>query len=185
MLLAKRTAGLLSLVLLGACSTNQLDSSLDANTITFNNFEAGGGWSFDAGRNDPLLLDKGRAHSGQYAIKVDQNHEFSLTFDMPLVLIRPKKFKIVHLDAWVFMPSDRATGVLGLQVIAPETGQQVYGDGVKLRDAVKTYKEWVPVSQDFTLPDTVTPLQHLRFSVWRADASDFVLVDDVKLSIKD
>lgn len=180
----KQLAGILCLAGLGACSADApADSVVDANTITFNTFEGGGGWSNDAGRNDPTLLAKGRAHSGQYAIKVDQNHEFSLTFDMALGLISRHKFKTVRLDAWAFMPSDKATGILGLQVMEPGTNQQTYGEGIKLKDAVHTYRKWVPVSKEFTLPDNITLAQHLRLSLWRADASDEVLIDDVKLSI--
>ncbi|RZK15068.1 MAG: hypothetical protein EOO56_23665 [Hymenobacter sp.] len=182
----KEFAAILSLALLGACAGNTPTSpEIDANTITFNNFEAGGGWSSDAGRNDPTLLDKGRAHSGQYAIKVDKDHEFSLTYDMALGRIRSQKFKTIHLEAWAFLPSDKATGVVVVQVMEPVSNKQVHGDGLNLGEVVKTYGEWVPVSKDFTLPDDITMMQHLRLSLWRSNASDVVLLDDVKLSIKE
>ncbi|HEX8351130.1 MAG TPA: hypothetical protein VF598_14300 [Hymenobacter sp.] len=182
----KETAGLLFMALLGACSADKASGTkVGANTVTFNDFEAGGGWSNDPGRNDPGLLDKGRAHSGQYALKADKDHEFSLTFDMALGRIRTHKFKTLHLEAWAFMPNDKATGVLVLQVMEPSTNQQLYGDGLKLRDAVKSYNQWVPISKDFTLPDNITLAQHLRLSLWRADAGEEVLVDDVHLSMID
>lgn len=181
----KGLIGILGVALLGACSAASTDTTpVDANTITFNNFEAGGGWSNDAIRNDPTLLKRGLAHSGQYAIKVDKDHEFSLTFDMALGLIRPQKFKTVHLEAWAFLPSNKAAGIVGLQVMEHATNKQVYGDGLKLGEVVKSYNEWVPVSKDFTLPDNITMNQHLRLSLWRASASEEVLLDDVKLSIK-
>jgi hypothetical protein len=43
----------------------------------------------------------------------------------------------------------------------------------------------VHVTKDFTLPDNITSNQHLRFFVWRADATDEVLVDDVQMSTID
>ncbi len=181
----RKLIGAGGLALLAACHAGPAaEAGIDANTITFNNFEAGGGWSNDAIRNDPNLLEKGRAHSGQYAIKVDKDHEFSLTFDMALGQIQTHKFKTVHLDAWAFLPSDKATGVVGLQVMEHGTNKEVYGDGLKLGEVVKTYNEWVPVSKDFTLPDNITLNQHLRLSLWRANASETVLLDDVKLSVK-
>ncbi len=177
----KNIAALLGLALLGACSSdNKSGTAADAKTITFNDFEAVAGWSIDPG-----LLDKGRAHSGQYAIKVDKDHEFSLTFDLPLGQVSPRKFRIVHLEAWAFRASEKATGFLGVQVVEPSTGQQVFLDGIKLLDADKTPNKWVAVSKDIALPDNITSAQHLRFALWRAGSEDTVLLDDVKLSIKD
>lgn len=171
---------LLTLVLLGSCSSgNESTPEVDAQTITFNDFEGGGGWS-----QDPSLFEKGRAHSGQYAIKVDKDHEFSLTYNMPLGKISDHKFRTVHVEAWAFMPSEKSTGNLGVQVMTP-ANEQVYGDGLKLRDVVKDYGKWVAVSKDFTLPDNIIASQSLRVFLWRADATDEVLVDDVKVSIKE
>jgi hypothetical protein len=158
---------------------------VDAKTITYNNFEGGGGWSNDPYRNNPDLVEKGQAHSGQYAIKVDKDHDFSLTYDMALGKISPTKFKTLHLEAWAFMPTDKATGALTIQLVDHATNKEVFSDGIKFRDAVKSYNKWVAVSKDIMLPDNITPDQHLRLFLHRADATETVLVDDVKLSIKD
>ncbi|TFZ66082.1 hypothetical protein E4631_13405 [Hymenobacter sp. UV11] len=104
---------------------------------------------------------------------------------MALGKMREAKFQKLHLEAWAFMPSDQATGVVGLQVLSPDNSKQIFSDDIKLRDAVKTYGEWVFVSKDITLPDSVAPAQQLRLYLWRADAGDKVLLDDVKLSILD
>ncbi|TDN36581.1 hypothetical protein A8B98_07765 [Hymenobacter sp. UV11] len=177
---------LLGLTLVSACTTEfSPNAKIDAKTVTFNDFESGGGWSNDPSRNDPGLVEKGLAHSGQYALKVDKDHEFSLTYAMALGKMREAKFQKLHLEAWAFMPSDQATGVVGLQVLSPDNSKQIFSDDIKLRDAVKTYGEWVFVSKDITLPDSVAPAQQLRLYLWRADAGDKVLLDDVKLSILD
>lgn len=175
----KKSAALLGLVLLDACASpdNQGSHSPAGRLITANDFESAG-WNVD-----PALLDRGRAHSGQYAIKVDASHEFSLTFDMALGQATPAKIKAVRLEAWAFLPSDKATGVLGVQIMGgPTNGDQVFGDGIKLGEVVKSYNKWVPVSKDISLPDNITAVQHIRLSLWRAGASDVVLVDDVRLS---
>jgi hypothetical protein len=153
--------------------------------VTFNDFESGGGWSSDPAHHNTSLVQKGQAHSGRYALRVDANHEYSLTYAMPLGRIREAKFQKLHLEAWAFMPSERATGTVGLQILSPDNSQQVFSDDIKLRDAVKTYGEWVPISKDITLPASVTPGQQLRLFLWRADASDEVLLDDVMLRILD
>ncbi len=186
MIIVKKLALSLGLAFLAACSTDKVAGpEIDANTVTFNDFEGGGGWSSDPAHNNSGLVVKGRAHSGQYAIIVDKDHEYSLTFDLPLGQVSTHKFKTLHLEAWVFLASPQSTATLGLQVLEPDASKQIYGDDIKFRDTVKKYKEWVFVSKDFTLPDNITALQHLRIFAWRADATDEALVDDVKLSLKE
>jgi hypothetical protein len=180
---AMKSSGLVVMLLLSGCVAPAPQLDIDANTIMFNNFEGGGGWSSDPNRNDASLIMKGLAHSGQYALRVDQNHEFSLTFDLPLGKISPSKFKGVHLDAWVFMPSAKATAAIGMQIVQPDGSIAVNGSDIKFGEAIKTYNKWVPVSTDFILPDNIIPAQHLRLFMWRADASEEALLDDVKLSL--
>ena len=180
MKIATVSLGLL-LLLSAACSSDNSSGAAKDKIITSNDFESTSGWSVD-----PNLLYRGRAHSGQYAIKVDGEHEFSLTFDMPLAQATPTKIKTVHLQAWALLPNDKATAQLGVQVMKPEDlSQQVFGEGINLNEVVKTYNEWVKVSKDITLPDDITPLQHLRVTLWRAGSNEQVLVDDVELSIKE
>jgi hypothetical protein len=178
-----KISGLVGLLLLSGCASRSPRLDIDANTIMFNNFEGGGGWSSDPNRNDPSLVVKGPAHSGQYALRVDQNHEFSLTFDLPLGKISSSKFKGVHLEAWVLMPSAKATAAIGMQIVQPDGTIAVNGSDIKFGEVIKTYNEWVPVSTDFVLPDNIIPAQRLRLFMWRASSSEEALLDDVKLSI--
>ena len=173
---------LVSLGCLGACSSdNTSGGNSNERVITANDFESTAGWNVD-----PTLLEHGKAHSGQYAIKVDKDHEFSLTFDMALGQATPSKIKTVHLEGWAYLTSEKSSGVLGLQIMGgPTNSDMVYGDGIRLADVVKSYNKWVLVSKDITLPDNITAVQHVRISLWRADATEPVLVDDLRLTIKD
>lgn len=182
----KKLVILLNLALLGACSSDKEGTTeIDDKTVCFNNFEGSGGWSNDPGRNNASLVKKGNGHSGQYALVVDKDHEFSLTYDMPLGQISSSKFKTLHLDAWVYMTSEKGAATIGMQIMAPDNYTSLGGGDVKFTDVVKKYNEWVPISKDFPLPDNITSAQHLRLFMWRAGATEPVLLDDVKLSIKD
>jgi hypothetical protein len=182
----KSLAALLGLLLVSACSPGaDRPPRLDDSVVTFNDFESGGGWSGDPDHNNTSLVQKGPAHSGRYALRVDANHEYSLTFAMALGRMREAKFQKLRLEAWVFMPSERATGTVGLQLLAPDKSKQVFSDDIKLREAVKTYGKWVPIRKDITLPVEAAPGQQLRVFLWRADATDEVLLDDVLLRILD
>src|SRR6476469_8251778 len=159
----KKFTAVLGLSLLAACSSNEnVASASDGKTITANDFESLAGWNIDMG-----LLDKGRAHSGDYAIKVNKDHEFSLTFDMLLGQATPSKIKKVRLEGWAYLPSDKATGQLGMQIMGPNGSDQLFGDGIRLADVVKTYGKWTKVEKDITLPDNITALDHIRMSLWR------------------
>ena len=180
----KKLLTILSLTGLAACSGDPVaDTGVDAKTFSYNNFEGGGGWSGNPGQNDASLVAKGQAHSGQYAIFVDANHEFSLTYDQELGKISNGKFKKVHLDAWVFLPSAKATATIGLQLLQPDKTTQVFADDIKLVEAAKKFNTWVEVSKDIVLPDNITAVQHMRVFAWRASSTEKVLVDDVKLSL--
>ncbi|UOR03833.1 hypothetical protein MUN82_12840 [Hymenobacter aerilatus] len=172
---------LVSLLFLAACSSEDKVSRIpDDKIITQNDFESAAGWNID-----PDILYHGNAHSGHYAIKVDKDHEFSLTFDTKMGIVSPTRIKTVHLEAWAFLPSDKSTGILGLQIMDPATNTQVYSRGIRLAEKVKSHSKWEKVEADYDLPANITSEQHIRLSLWRADAIDQVLVDDVKLSIKE
>ncbi|MBD2723434.1 carbohydrate binding domain-containing protein [Hymenobacter armeniacus] len=171
---------LLSIALLSACSSDdKAASAQDGSIVIENDFESLVGWN-----TDPAALFRGKAHSGRYALKVDKDHEFSPTFDMALNYVSPKRVKSIHLEAWAMLPGEKSTGVLGIQVMEPETGKEIYGGGIRLAESVKKGNQWQKVEADYELPATITPTQHLRLALWRADASDQVMVDDVKMTIK-
>lgn len=173
---------LLSLALLGACSADkkEVKASDGATVVVFNDFETGGGWL-----SDPTLVAKGQAHSGQYAMVVNRDHEFSLTFNSTLGMLCPHRFKKLRLEAWAYMPNATATGNLTIQIRDASGLKLLYGDNISFRTAIKEYGKWVPVSKEFVMPDSITADQHLRMFLWRADAQTEVLVDDIKLSVLD
>lgn len=172
---------LLGLALLAACSSSDDKSAVEPGTtvITQNDFESLAGWN-----TAPTALFRGKAHSGSYALKVDQEHEFSTTFDMALGFATPTRIKTLHLEAWAMLPGQKSTGVLGIQIVDPETNAQVHSFGIKLAEVVKARNKWEKVEADYELPATITSAQHLRLSLWRADAAEVVLVDDIKLTAK-
>jgi len=145
--------------------------------ITRNDFESMVGWLPDAG-----TLTKAHAHSGAYAVVVDPEHEFSLTYNAQLGKVSPHKLKGITLEAWVFLPDNKATGVLGVQITDPDQGnKEVFGDGIKLQEAVKEYNKWVKVSKEITLPANIAYTQNLKVFLWRSGAASPVYMDDISI----
>ena len=161
--------------LVASCSSDDKLPTAGANTITANDFESVAGWGVD-----PETLTKEHAHSGKYALKVDAGHEYSLTYDVVLGQASPRKLKKVRLTGWAFLPNDKATSVLSLQIIDPDQGNKgVFVDGIDLRESVKDYNKWVKVSKEFTLPEDITYTQHMKIFLWRAGSSEPSYLDDI------
>lgn len=167
----------LAMLSLAACSSNT-EFGTPGDYITRNDFESMMGWIPDAS-----ALTKDHAHSGQYAIQVNPEHEFSLTYTAMLGNVSPHKLRGIKLEAWVFLPDDKTTGVLGVQILDPAQGnKEIFGSGINLPETVKEYGKWVQVSKDIMLPDNIAYTHNLKVFLWRAGTASTVYVDD--LSIK-
>ncbi|KAA9331348.1 hypothetical protein F0P96_13960 [Hymenobacter busanensis] len=168
---------LLALVALVSCSKSD-DQSANANAITATNFDDYEGWV-----PENASLTRERAHSGKFSIKVDGNSEFSMGYVNLLGKISPRKMRKLHLKAWAFLPSNKAAAKLGMQITDPSTGQEIFGDGIKLTDQVTSFNKWVEVEKDITLPDNIAPTQLLKLFLWRDSASEPAYIDDLSLTI--
>lgn len=167
-----------ALASLAACSSGD-DAKVDPNVLTKTSFEEVSGWGID-----PTTLTKERAHTGVYAMRVDKDHEFSLTYDVVMGKVSPRKIKKMNLHGWVFLPTDKTAAILGIQITDPDQGnKEVFGDGVKMQETVKDYNKWVEVDKDIELPATIAPTHHLKMFLWRAGAADPVYVDDLTLKV--
>ncbi|RFP66893.1 hypothetical protein D0N36_02075 [Hymenobacter lapidiphilus] len=89
---------------LAACSTPSSETAADAGVLAHNDFESLAGWL-----PDDMALTKDQAHSGKYATMVDQNHEFSLTYNTLLGNLSEHKPRGLMVEAWVYLPDDKAT----------------------------------------------------------------------------
>lgn len=162
---------------LAACSSNP-ELGTPGDYITRNDFESMMGWVPDAS-----TLTRDHAHSGQYALQVTPEHEYSLTYQAMLGNVSPHKLRGIKLEAWVYLPDEKTTGELSVQIVDPaQDNKQIFSGGINLPETVKEYGKWVQVSKDIMLPDNIAYTHNLKAFLWRAGAASTVYVDD--LSIK-
>lgn len=164
----------LALLAVGACSS---DKSINADALMATDFESMVGWVPDAS-----TVTKDHAHSGVYALKVDAQHEFSLTYSTTMGELLTKKPKSVKLEAWGYMNSAQGTGSLVMEISDPNTNQQVLREGIELGEQIKDFKKWVKVKKTITLPDNVQPQHRIKIYLWRPGAPEPVYIDDLSLS---
>lgn len=173
------SSGLLLLGLhLAACSSDKQPTGSNQPQIS-NDFESTLGWA-----GNPDVVTKAQAHSGKYAIYVNDTREFSLTFDAPLSQIVDFRPRSLQLEAWAYLTDERSTGQLGVQIVNSATDNtEFFGDGIKLAEAARGRKKWVKVSKTIVLPDSIRPTQHLKVFLWRATAATPIYVDDITVRI--
>jgi hypothetical protein len=178
----KKIVPLLGLVsaILSACSGPEPSNPDATKLITSNDFESLDGWIPAA-----PALTRDQAHSGKYSTKVDANNEFSVSYFSTLGRMSPSRLHKVKVQAWVYLASSKSQARLGMQIVDPNTGKEVFGDGINLANQVKSYKKWVEIEKEFTLPENISADQVMKLFLWRDSAGDTAYLDDVKLSIAD
>ncbi|NVO85577.1 hypothetical protein [Hymenobacter terrestris] len=165
---------------LAACSSPSSDTAAtDAGVLAHNDFESLAGWL-----PDESVLTKDQARSGKYAIMVDPNHEFSLTYNTLLGNLSEHKPRGLLVEAWVYLPDDKATAQLGMQVVDPDKNNEpTFSDGVALAEVVKEYKQWTKVSKEIVLPPNATYNQRVKIFLWRSNAASPVYLDDLTIKV--
>ncbi|MBF9235838.1 hypothetical protein I2I05_00370 [Hymenobacter sp. BT683] len=172
--------GLLALVA-PACSTDK-GAAADSATVVHNDFDNLAGW-LGAAPTPTLTTEK--AHSGQYAIKVDANNEFSLGFSSTLGNLQGVRINKLKLTAWVFVPNGNATALLVTHVgDQPPATKPVLWDGFDVTQAVgNKYNQWVEISKVVEIPKNATATDNIGFFLWRTSVDQPVYLDDFSVSI--
>ena len=169
--------GLLLAAGCGGSGSSAVDYT-DPNLIAASDFESVIGWL-----PDPGTLTKEQAHSGRYSIKVDPAHEFGMGFGLPLGKATIRKPRKIRLAAWGFMVDDKSAARLGLQIMDPATGKEIFGDGINYNESIKNYGKWVEISKDVTIPETAASTHELRVFLWRSGATTPAYVDDLRITL--
>jgi hypothetical protein len=145
--------------------------------VTVNDFEAVRGWSPDGN-----ALTRDHAHSGQYAIFVSPEREFSLTYDLLLGEASVHSLRGVAVEAWAYLPSPQAAASLEVQVRLPgEENKMGFAGSLALPDQVKEAGKWTRVRQEFAFPAGLPYDAHLRIFMWRKGAQGTVYLDDLRV----
>jgi hypothetical protein len=144
------------------------------------NFESLAGWA-----PETPSLTREKAHSGKYALKVDKDIEYSLTYRNQLGNLSPVKLQKLRLTAYAYVTTPQNPAKLTVQIVkSAQDGTSTFMHVIEFSKEVKSANEWTKISQVITLPEDVTAVNELRVYLWRAGAAEPVYVDDVELSIE-
>ena len=174
--------GALAALTLAGCGGSN-ESVIDSNVLVDANFDTLVGWIPEAMSG---TLARGKAHSGNYALKVDGTHEYSLGYTAPLGNLSGTRVKKIKVSAWTFLPAAGASATLVVTVGNPATPAEkpVMWEGLSL-GKLATPGKWVEVSKVITLPENILPTYTLGLYLWReGSASQPIYLDDLRVTIE-
>lgn len=173
--LSRFWVGAALLLSLGACSSEGNTASAPANRITFNDFENADGWVTVS-----PSLNKEKAHSGRFSVKVQPGVDYGLGYGNMLNQVSASKFQKLTVKGWALRSGPKATAVIVVQVI-DAAGKSVFYQTLPLDEVAPTINKWSEFSRDFILPATITADQALKVYLWRASAEQAAYLDDFEL----
>ena len=143
--------------------------------LAVNNFEGMDGWtSVD-------YLTKERAHSGQFAARVDGSIEYAANYSNSLGRLSAEPISKLDITAWVYRTDRTSMASLIVEAKDPATQQNLLYKGIELAPLAKNLNEWTRVQHRLELPPTVNPATVLKIYLWRTGQAP-VYLDDFEIS---
>ena len=166
-----------------ACSTDPNDGHWIGDDVTHNDFESVAGW----GGADRSTLTRDHAHSGRYAVAVDPSHETGLMFDLPLYEASVHSLAAIEVEAWVYLPNDKADARLQVELVAdgPDPRATIHQEDLPLLSQVSEFKHWTQVHKIFQLPSGQPGGSHLRLYLKRGSSTEPVYLDDIRVKARE
>ncbi|TDN36584.1 hypothetical protein A8B98_07780 [Hymenobacter sp. UV11] len=149
----------------------------DKDLLMHNDFETVAGWVAD-----PATLTQEQAHSGRYSLKVDKDHQYSLTYYSLLGQLSPTRIRGVRVDAWAYEPNKDNSVQLRIGLNDAAGGKLMMGDGIAYNVQVGEPNKWVKISKEIVFPPNVNYSSQLVMYLWNAGGAGAGYLDDVQLT---
>jgi hypothetical protein len=161
---------------LSACSGDNSSAKLGKDVLMHNDFESMAGWI-----PETTALTRDKAHSGNYSVKVDQEHEYSMGYNCLLGQLTPTRIRGVRLEAWGYTP-DNMNAQLRLALNDAVGGKTFMLEGIEYGEQVKTTNKWVKISKEFIFPPNANYSSQLVVYLWRGGGNGPAYFDDVQVT---
>ncbi len=170
-------AGLLGL-LAGCNRSSDTPSVGSGNGVWVNqDFESLRGWS---NPNNATSLTSEKAHSGKFSIKTGPGIEYSMGFGAKLGDLSSTKPRKLHLEAWVWVPSEKSTSSLVVQVGSGD--KPVMWESIKLAEKAGGFGEWKKLETDIMMKPEITYTDGLSVYMWGPQETAPVYLDDLVIT---
>jgi hypothetical protein len=141
-------------------------------------FEHLDGWLPDA-----TSLTTERAHSGRYAVKVDKEHPYSLTYRLVFGKTFTQRPRLLRLSAWVWVHGAADDARLLTAITPPDPNAPALSTTPIYVADNWPYRRWTHVSRDIVIPPPGYPSSsNLVIYLWNLDTKHPVYADDWTLT---
>ena len=170
-----------TLAALGLAGCGSADTKNDPNLLVNTDFETLAGWLPEA---QDATLTREKAHSGNYAIKVDGTHEYSLSYHAPLGRLHDTRIKKIKVSAWAFVPTGGSASLVTI-VANPSAPNEkpLLWEPMELGKS-NAFGKWVEVSKVMTVPETAAATSTLTLYLWRSGSTQPVYLDDLRVTLE-
>ena len=157
------------LVILSSCGSDKKDP-----LIINNDFESIKGWGDLSG------LVEGTAHSGNYSLITDAEHNYSKTFKVKFKNISGKKLKGAAFTAWCYADAIPVKGNIVMSIKNDSVDNVLY-NGTDLENFINEEKQWVKVTGKIDFSAHVSdPKNEFGFYIWNTGKNK-ILADDITI----
>ena len=122
-------------------------------------------------------MDKIPAHSGNYAVKVDAENKYSLTFRENFSNINAKLPKLVIVSGWYYFPEPNEKSGIVMDII--EDGTTIIWKSYNLFAENPAINQWVEFSAYFTIDQPIKPEHQIK--IFANSGNKVAYFDDFKI----
>ena len=125
-------------------------------------------------------MDEVPAHSGNYAVKVTEEHKYSLTFRETFENLNSKLPKQVVVTGWYYFlePNDNAGVIMEIN----DNGESYLWKGFNIANENPTTKQWNQFTAYFAIDKPIKPEQEIN--IFATGAGMVTYFDDFKITFK-
>jgi hypothetical protein len=125
-------------------------------------------------------MDKIPAHSGSYAVKVDAENNYSLTFRENFVNINAKLPKRVAVSGWYYFPEPNEKSGIVMEI--NDNGNKVIWKAFNVYNENAVINQWTEFTAYFSIDKPIKPEQQIK--IFANSYNKIAYFDDFKITFE-
>jgi hypothetical protein len=143
-------------------------------------------FNFENPEVQDLTLSSDTVYDGKYSLKLDENHPFSPSFEMPFRKITQKDHAWLRVQVMVFPTSDPVENSASLVVTFQHNGENYHyrAKSISLKEFEMKPGSWNKMQMDYLTPEVRSENDSVKVYFW-LQGKNPVIIDDFKIVIFD
>lgn len=125
-------------------------------------------------------MDEVKAHSGSYAVKVTEEHSYSLTFRETFENLNAKLPTRIIVNGWYYFPGSNANAAVIMEI--NDDGNSYEWKSYNLANVNPATGQWNEFTAYFTMDKPINPKQEIN--IFATGAQKLMYFDDFKITFE-